>query len=259
MINSVPLELLSVAHYHQDPRSQPGAQRLEIGSEAVELVTRGRGWIEHEGEWLEVRPGALLWHREGDRTIAKSDPEDPYSCLSVRMRGDRFEGRRLPRVSIWPDREAVEELTEESIQMFLDEGFDKGVLLQYLFSKLLYQAKLYHHRKESGVMPEALLAAGKLIDERYGEAIKMEDLVRVSGWSAPHLHEQFKRHYGTSPHQRIMARRIRAGRELLLGSGLSIKEIAAETGFTHSSAFCAAFKKSVGVSPKKFRDGYFFG
>ena len=153
MINSVPNQLISVAHYHQEARVQPKAQRVEEGCETVELVTRGRGWIEHEGDWLEVRRGMLLWNRAGDCTIGRSDPERPYSCLAMRVRGESYEGRRVPRISVWPDREAVAELTEESIRMFLDESFDNSVVMQYLFSRLLYQAKLYHHLKSSTVIP----------------------------------------------------------------------------------------------------------
>ncbi len=254
-----PSELLSVAHYHQRPGTQPAAHAIRPDVELVELVTGGRGWIQHEGEWIEALPGSLFWHIEGDRTIERSDPEEPYSCLAVRMRRPGSSSRCVPRVSYWHDLDEVSKLTEEAIRLFLDEDFAEEPLLDYLYSKLRLQALLYHFRRERADIAAPLRLARSIIEKRYAEPIKVSDLARAAGWSVAHLHDRFQAAYGATPRQVILERRLSSAREQLLSSGQSIKEIAAKTGFTHSSAFCSAFRRRYGSTPKSYRDSYYYG
>ncbi|EDY83164.1 transcriptional regulator, AraC family protein [Verrucomicrobiia bacterium DG1235] len=224
----------------------------------MEVVTSGRGWVETDGGWTEVLPGAMLWHVAGDQTIGRSDPESPYSCLAVRMDGGSRE-RHVPRFSYWHDLGEIVSLTEESIRMFLDDSFGNDSLLDHLYSRLRYQALLHHHRLETVGVAEPLRVVRSLIETRYAEPLKVESLAKEAGWSVAHLHDQFKTAYGSTPRQMILERRLSSAREQLVGTGYSIKEIAANTGFTHSSAFCSAFRKAFGVTPKAYRDGYYFG
>lgn len=253
-----PKKLVSVIHYHQSVGTQPTPYLVAPNAELVEVVTRGRGWVETEEGWTEVLPGTMLWHVGGDKTIGRSDTGEPYSCLAVRMENGSLE-RHVPQFSYWHDLGEIVSLTEEAIRLFLDDEFEKAVLLDYLYSKLRYMALLYHHRQENLGIAEPLRLVRSLIETRYAEPLKLEMLAEAAGWSIAHLHDQFKAAYGSSPRQLILERRLRSAREQLVGTGYSIKEIAARTGFTHSSAFCHAFRKSLGVTPKAYREGYYFG
>lgn len=259
MQESRPTKLLSVVHYHQEPKTQPSPHGISKGLEVVELMTRGRGWLWHEGAWVEVLPGMLLWHVEGDETIGRSDPDRPYSCLAVRMESSAAVSRRVPRLSYWHDTDAVAQLTEEAIGLFLDESFDDTTLLDYLYSKLRLEATVYHLRREKAGVSEPLRVVRSIIEKRFAEPLRVSDLAASAGWSVAHLHDQFKRVYGSTPRQELLNKRLRVARELLVSTGLSIKQIAAATGFTHSSAFCSAFRVRSGATPKSYRDAYFFG
>ena len=48
--------------------------------------------------------------------------------------------------------------------------------------------------------------------------------------------------------------RLRNARELLKDSGLSIKEICAESGYSDPNYFSRIFKKYEGVTPSEFRE-----
>lgn len=257
-MGSHPPKLISVVHYHQMPGTQPTPYRVRSGAEVVEVVTSGRGWVETDSGWLEVLPGSMLWHVAGDLTIGRSSPDEPYSCLAVRMDG-AAEKRHVPQFSYWHDLGEVVSLTEEAIRMFLDDDFDNSVLFAHLHAKLRYQALLYHHRRENANLAEPLRLARSLIETRYAEALTVELLAKTVGWSVAHLHDRFKAAYGSSPRQMILKRRLRSAREQLVGTGYSVKEIAARTGFTHSSAFCSSFRKAFGVTPKTYRERNYFG
>ena len=113
---SLPDKLIGIAHYHHAPGSQPTPHSIGDGYEIVELLTGGRGWVWHEEKWVEVIPGTLLWHFAGDQTIGRSDLENPYRCLAVRMEGAILSHRRVPRISFWNDFEAARDLTKETVQ-----------------------------------------------------------------------------------------------------------------------------------------------
>lgn len=259
MTVAAPTALLSVSHYHQAPKTQPNPNTIADGVELVELVTGGRGWLWHEEEWVEVTPGALIWHVAGDQTIARSDPENPYSCLAVSMARAPGRERRTARISFWHDLRAGLELTESAIPLFLDETFDRRTLLDYLFSTLRFWAELHQRRRERLGLAEPLRRARELIETRYAESLKVSDLARAAGWSVAHLHDQFRAAFQSTPRQEILSRRLRAAREQLVSSGRSIKQIAADTGFTHSSAFCSAFRRAFGQTPKAYRDAFYYG
>ncbi len=254
-----PDKLIGIAHYHHTGGNHPIPNTVEEGREIVELLTGGRGWVWHEEKWVEVIPGTLLWHFPGDQTIGRSDLENPYRCLAVRMEGKKLSDRRVPRISFWNDFEAVRDLTQESVQCFVDDSFDKSVLLQYVFSRLLFQAMCYHYRQEAPSLPINLKRVLAYITENLEKPIMSHDLARVAGWSVPHLHEQFKKFVGMSPHQQVLKARLHKARELLVSTDHSIKQVSIETGFNASASFCQAFRKWFSVSPGRYRRHYFYG
>jgi AraC-like DNA-binding protein len=256
---SLPDKLIGIAHYHHAPGSQPTPHSIGEGYEIVELLTGGRGWVWHEEKWVEVIPGTLLWHFAGDQTIGRSDLENPYRCLAVRMEGAILSHRRVPRISFWNDFEAARDLTKETVQCFVDDSFDKSMLLQYVFSQLLFQAVRYHYRRDAPSLPVNIRKALAYIGENLEQPITSHDLASVAGWSVPHLHEQFKRFVGISPYQQVLKTRLHKAREILVSTDHSIKQVGIETGFNTSASFCQAFRKWFSVSPGKYRRHYFYG
>jgi AraC family transcriptional regulator len=90
-------------------------------------------------------------------------------------------------------------------------------------------------------------------------ALRLKELALMAGCSLPHLHDLFRRHLATSPHQWLIQRRLSAAQERLLGSRRSIKEIAHECGFHDPAAFLHAFKRRTGKTPAAFRAEFIAG
>jgi AraC-like DNA-binding protein len=88
----------------------------------------------------------------------------------------------------------------------------------------------------------------ELIDVRYPEVLRLDELAHEAGVSKYHLLRQFRRHIGLAPHAYQVAVRIARARELL-GLGLSGAEIAERVGFYDQSAFTRAFKRASGITP----------
>ena len=68
------------------------------------------------------------------------------------------------------------------------------------------------------------------------------------------LRHRFRRHFGMSPREMLLRSRMSLARHLLLETGLSIKQIAAQVGYHRQHEFWRAFRKTTGVSPSDWRE-----
>ena len=226
---------------------------------SVELVTGGRGWVQMDGHWREVTPGDLLWHVPGDWTIGRSDFSDPYRCFSVRFEQGGVGGRRVPHLTRWEELDEVLLFTRQVVRLHADGAFDSQVLLRYILSRLHFQAELYLRVQKERGLPAELQQVLEIVNHRYAEPLRLEELARGAGWSVPHLHDRFKAELGLSPHQALIRRRIQAAREILASTNDPIKSVASQCGFPTASAFCVQFKKTTLLSPKEYRERQLFG
>lgn len=93
------------------------------------------------------------------------------------------------------------------------------------------------------------------IHEHFTENITVEKLARMAMLSPYHFIRMFKKEIGYTPHEYIVNIRISTAKYLLMTTRHSIKEICFITGYSGESAFSAAFKKHVGLSPAAYRRG----
>lgn len=84
-------------------------------------------------------------------------------------------------------------------------------------------------------------------------AIDYESVAHDMGISVRSLRRNFKRRLGATPHQYVIAQRIRVARQRLLETDVPIKEIARELGYGDVFYFGRQFKQQTGVSPAVFR------
>jgi AraC-like DNA-binding protein len=252
-------KLHSVSHYHNKPGTPLNPIQFQEGNQCIELLTGGRGWVEIEGEWVEVGPGDLLWHIRGDRTIGRSDPTNPYSCLAVRFRDEDDPVRRVPRLTRWEEIDEVRLFTRQVVQLHAEGGFEPQVLLRYILSRVHFQAELYLRIQRERGLPMELRQVMEVVTKRYAEPLRLGELAAAAGWSVPHLHDRFKERLGLSPHQAVIRRRMQVARELLASTNDPIKSVAAKCGFTTAASFCVQFRKSTQLSPKEYRERQLFG
>lgn len=252
-------ELHSVSHYHQQEGMHPRADTLQPKRFCLELVTGGRGWVDVDGQWIEVTPGHLLWNGPGTQTIGRSDFGNPYSCLSVRFSCTAHVENFPPRLSRWEEIDEVRRFTREMVRLYADDSFDPHVLLHYIVSRLHFQAMLHLHAQARRGLPVELSRVVDILDQHYAEPLRMDQLARGAGWSVAHLHDRFKEHLGLTPHQALIRRRIQAAREILASTHDPIKSVASQCGFSTATAFCVQFKKSMQLSPKEYRQRQLYG
>lgn len=249
--------VIGISHYHHRRISHPRPADIAPGHERIELMTGGRGWIIHRDDFREVLQGDLIWHIPGDRTVCRNDPDAPYSCLSVNVRIDHLHhGRLIPRVTRWEDKSAVNNFIKEIIHCFHDDQFDRDVLSQYTYMRLLFQARRHQQQRPTSDVPRPLQQFMRLIEGQFHNDLHINQLAAQIGWSSAHLFDQCKQHFDETPLQLLLRQRINYAKERLCLNRDPVKHIARACGFNSSSHFCRSFKQHVGMSPEQFRRSY---
>lgn len=91
------------------------------------------------------------------------------------------------------------------------------------------------------------------IDTHLEEDLSVKALAGMVFLSADHLTRSFKKQYGKTVSDYILAKRMELARELLRSSELTITMVAGKIGFSSYSHFTEQFKKIYGITPRKFQ------
>jgi AraC family transcriptional regulator len=91
------------------------------------------------------------------------------------------------------------------------------------------------------------------INEHLQDELSLFELARIANLSPHHFATVFKASTGISPHRYVIERRIDRARDLLRQDEKTISEIAYAVGFSSQSHLTANFRRTMGVTPRKFR------
>lgn len=96
-------------------------------------------------------------------------------------------------------------------------------------------------------------AVRQYIEQHYKESITLDLLAEKVSINKYYMSHAFKREYGVSPINYLIACRIREGKRLLAETDLSLSQIATVLGFSSSSYFSQSFRNAEGMSPTEYR------
>jgi len=96
--------------------------------------------------------------------------------------------------------------------------------------------------------------AVELIEARFGQDLRLEDLVEATGIGKFQLIRAFRARYGLPPHAYQIEVRLRRARDLLRRN-LPPAQVAVEVGFADQSHLTRCFRRMVGITPAMFQRG----
>ncbi|MFR2832280.1 MAG: helix-turn-helix transcriptional regulator, partial [Finegoldia magna] len=94
------------------------------------------------------------------------------------------------------------------------------------------------------------------IYENFNQEITLDSISEKFMVSKSHLIHEFKNHYGKTPMQFLLNRRMESAMLLLKTSNKPINDIAKLCGFNSQSYFDQAFRRVVKVTPNDYRNKY---
>ena len=109
-------------------------------------------------------------------------------------------------------------------------------------------------RKRNSKHEHLVKRINEIVSREYvNPALSIDHIAAKLDITASYLCRIYKQHTFTTILGRIVAMRMKKAKELLLGTRLTVAEIAREVGFANSSYFYKTFKKMNGVTPSDFR------
>ena len=215
----------------------PGRMMVLPPNTVHRLVSNTRG---NERYWLFLSKSA------GGRHCMAGLPPEESAWLSNRLRALGARTYQLP--------DSVAGLPEEMFRLLGDRAGDsseRGIRLRSLMLRLLLaisDAKPCDEARDDVVRPIAARMARA--PER---AYPMDALVSETKLSPTTILNQFRRETGKTPHQYLMACRIRKAVGLLSNTRRRVTDIALSLGFASSQHFAASFRREMGMTPRQWR------
>ena len=91
------------------------------------------------------------------------------------------------------------------------------------------------------------------ISDRPGRKLTLKMLAGIAGYSPDYFGKLFRREIGVSLSEYILTRRLERAAYELEHTGLTVEEIARDTGFYDASCFIRRVRKYSGMTPLRFR------
>lgn len=107
--------------------------------------------------------------------------------------------------------------------------------------------------RDSKTETKHLLKSVEFIHKNYDKNITVKELADMEGLSASHYFSVFKKNMGVAPLQYLTQQRINSACVHLQNNNYSISQIAEMVGYSDVGYFIRIFKKTVGVTPNRYR------
>jgi AraC-like DNA-binding protein len=228
----------------------------------LELYHSGTGISYIDGQAYPVRRGMLLCARPGQ--VRHSQLPIRSSYIWILPEGDvAWVLEKLPVCTYIDSPETVELLlrlfTNLHSTMAGQLPEPEGTVTQNRLVLEILQVCLQtgggsdRRSMQSRMIREAYM----YMDRHFCESCTLEQIATHVHVSANHLHTVFLQSEGMTPYEYITKKRIERAKTLILLGESSLAQIALETGFCSQSHFTAAFKKSTGQTPARYRKQLF--
>ena len=109
-------------------------------------------------------------------------------------------------------------------------------------------------RPDGSGTPAWLDRSTRLLEGDLAEQLELQGVAAAVGMEYETWRRRFRAETGSSPYAHRAARRLEAATDLLLHTGLGVRDIAAATGFSDERHLIRRFRAHTGLTPRAFRD-----
>lgn len=115
---------------------------------------------------------------------------------------------------------------------------------------------LVPHVAEAGLSSsdsQRLVAARRVIEERWAEKLTLDTIARACGLNRAKLTRGFRDMFDCSVADAIAEQRLEKARQLLIVTDLPVSSIGYRCGYLNNASFARAFSRHFGVAPTQYR------
>ncbi|MFG6356581.1 MAG: AraC family transcriptional regulator [Acetatifactor sp.] len=213
-----------------------------------------------EGQWQEFPAGTAILYAPG-QPICYRACRETYQNDWIRFSTDEPLVTQFPLTGVpFPVSDTeychllFKLLTWESSLTSADSGSDLAVsnLLQTLFLRLGQDTA----RREASPYASQLLRLRKKIYNSPHHPWNIQAMARELHLSAGYLQILYRKMFGVSCMDDVIAGRIRKAREQLAYTEKPVSEVADACGYHNVEHFCRQFRQQTGMTPSAFRRGF---
>ncbi len=225
----------------------------------VLLCLTGEGWIEQGGRRRRLRAGEAAWIDCRKPHGYGATKEHPWTIAWA-----HFSGRQLAewekrltksgRRRSWKagDIERAQ-AAFEALWFDVEHGASDARISTAGAAWLLELAPNATTRREArGADPIDSIA--EELRREPGKPVTLRKLAGRAGYSPGHLSARFRERWGCPPHRYQIRQRMQRACTLLETTTMKVSAIAADVGYDNPFYFSRLFRRTFGVSPRRFRE-----
>ena len=236
-------------------------------------VSQGVGIALMEHQQYTVKPGRIFIFPPGKlhKVFVEQDARNIYHRTTLHFNAPQIEQylRDFPRQQmllrqlcargekarvfdvgdVQPVIETLLRRFEEQLKSQTFSISDSAFLVMQLISLLPHQAQATGQNTFS-------VSIIRWIETHFHQRCSLEDIASEMGCSRGHASRRFHEETGGTIQEYLMMRRIRQACELLLHTNSSVRDIAAQVGFSEYAWFITCFRKNMGKTPLQYRKTY---
>jgi len=92
-----------------------------------------------------------------------------------------------------------------------------------------------------------------LVEAKLEGSVRITELAATARLSKSHFSRAFKAHFGRSPQQYVLDRRVARAQQLMLASNCRLCDVAQACGFADQAHLSRVFRRLVGAAPNRWR------
>lgn len=218
-----------------------------------ELVfcTKGRIRIVVDGMALEGGPGDLIILPATSPHALESD--EAWENICVLYAKDTLLDTQPRTIGVGEDH-ICRRWLDDLCRLYDSRPQTPGPAADALLLTVITEVVEMERRKRaSQALHPRLDAAVKYLRERPARTVRSAELASATRTSYSHLGALFRERFGCGPLDYHRMKRMEQAQNLLLDPYLSVGEVARQVGFDDLSYFVRVFRKTVGVSPNRWR------
>lgn len=221
----------------------------------IEYVISGEGTVNFNARTVYPQQGDMYILPRGNRHEYYSDAENPWTKIWINLKGSLAEyllsAYGLNNKTVIRNCDGskyIYEIQKICSDDSLSPYETQSRCAEVFFSLIQFIARHNNDDKFS----EALMLK-EYIDKNAVKELTLEQMADLISHSVSQTIRIFKKEYGVTPYEYMLAKRIELAKLMLKNTNLRVKDISVQTGFNDEHYFSLLFRKRTGHTPLQYR------